>query len=126
MWNVTDISILFLSVLSLSPAIGDLQIFKMFRILRVLRLVSRDERLKVVIKSLMHAAPSILNVTIVLMFFLMIFGIMCVSYFKGKFYSCSTGHLGYQVLSNNDYSSLPYAVVQNKWDCLTTGGDWVN
>lgn len=105
--------ILLLSLLTLLPWVGTLQIMKMFRIFRILRLVSREERLKIVIKAVLQASPSIMNVLIVLIFFMLIFGILCVSYFKGKFFNCKS-------------SPLSGLAVANKWDCLGAGGEWVN
>ncbi|MFO0005279.1 MAG: ion transporter, partial [bacterium] len=60
-----------------------------FRILRVLRLISRNESLRVGVKALLYALPNIGNVTVIMLFFFLIFGIICVSYFKGKFFICS-------------------------------------
>lgn len=81
-----DFVILVLSILALTPLSNHLRIFKMFRILRILRLVGRNESLKVGLKALLFAFPNMMNVTIIMLFFFLNFGILLVSYFKGKFY----------------------------------------
>lgn len=50
--------------------------------------------------------------------FFIIFGIIAISYFKGKFFSCVTDHLEFSLDEN-------YSLVEYKWDCLSTGGEWV-
>lgn len=82
--------IIILSSVSLTPASSQFGIFKIFRILRVLRLINRNESLKIVIKAILYAFPDIFNVVIILLFFFIIFGIVTVSYFKGKLYYCVT------------------------------------
>lgn len=64
---------------------------------------------------MMYAIPSILNVTIIILFFFMIFGIICVSYFKGTLFYCSFDHLNLDELSYT-----------NKWSCIDLGGEWIN
>ncbi|TNV87903.1 hypothetical protein FGO68_gene16047 [Halteria grandinella] len=127
-WNLADFIILILSIIALTPLSTSLQIFKMFRILRILRLISRNERLKVAAKALLYALPNILNVTIIIVFFFLIFGIVCVSYFKGKFFICDQSFETFSVYSITDselFITEPFTV-NDKWDCLTAGGDWVN
>ena len=44
-WNVLDFSIVIFSILSVTPLVNSLQVLKMFRIVRVLRLIGKDEGL---------------------------------------------------------------------------------
>ena len=46
----------------------------------------------------------------------LIFGVISLTYFKGKLYSCSYSHL--KVGEN--------CLIETKWDCLNVGGEWVN
>mmetsp|Transcript_29253 Transcript_29253/g.28351 ORF Transcript_29253/g.28351 Transcript_29253/m.28351 type:complete len:380 (-) Transcript_29253:1114-2253(-) len=55
------------------------------------------------------------------LFFLIIFGTMGVSYFKGDYYHCHLEHLEETEYGVGD---LEY-VVEGKWDCLCLGGEWV-
>lgn len=90
-WNSLDFLIIFFSVLALTPLSDSLKTFKIFRILRLLRLISRNEELKVAVRALFLAIPNVANVTIIMILFFIIFGVIAVSYFKGKLYNCFHG-----------------------------------
>jgi voltage-dependent calcium channel T type alpha-1G len=107
-WYVLDFIIVILSVLSQSSLSNDLKVIK---VLRILRLISRHEGLKVAVRALYHALPNIINVTVIMLIFFLIFGVIGVSQFKGKFYGCSED---IKVGLN----------IEHKWDCLNSGGIW--
>ena len=113
-WNLLDFVIILFSVLALTPLSDNLKTFKIFRILRLLRLISRNEELKVAVRALFLAIPNVANVTIIMILFFIIFGVIAVSYFKGKLYNC--------VNSIDDLESE----ITSKWDCLAAGGEWMN
>ncbi len=108
-----DFIIIVLSIISLSPLPSELKIFKALRVVRPLRLISRNKGLKVAVKALAQAIPNIINVSVITMLFFLIFGIIGISYFKGKFYSC--------ILDENQ---LDFYDIVSKWDCLNVGGLW--
>lgn len=87
-WNALDFTIIVFSILSLTPLSDSLKTFKIFRILRILRIISRNEELKVAVRALFLAIPNVANVTIIMLLFFLIFGVIAVSYFKGKLYYC--------------------------------------
>lgn len=89
-----------LSILALTPLSDSLKIFKIFRVLRILRLIGRNESLKVGLQALIYALPNMMNVTIIMLFFFLMFGILFVSYFKGKMYDCDMEQLAFDVLDN--------------------------
>jgi len=60
----------------------------MLRILRSLRLISKSEGLKLSVVSLIYSLPGILNVTVVTMLFMLLFGIFFLNILKGKFFYC--------------------------------------
>jgi hypothetical protein len=62
--------------------------FKAFKVLRILRLISRNDGLQIAVKSLLLGLPNILNVTIIMLLFFLIFGVISVSQFKGRFFFC--------------------------------------
>jgi hypothetical protein len=101
-WNVLDFFIMFLSVLSTLPSIKHLQVFKMFRVFRILRLISKTEGLKIGLSALFRAVPNIVRITIIILLFFLIFGIIAVSFFKGTFHYCqstlASGLPGYSIL----------------------------
>ena len=87
-WNRLDFVIIIFSVLSLTPLSNNLVAFKIFRVLRLLRLISRNEELKVAVRALFLAIPNVANVTVIMLLFFLIFGIIGVSYFKGTQFNC--------------------------------------
>lgn len=105
-----DFFIVVVSIISITPFSRGL---KLIKVLRVLRLLSRHEGLRVAIRALYHALPNILNITVIMMIFFLIFGVIAVSEFKGKFYFCS-----------EDIETE--TVIKSKWDCLNAGGLWDN
>jgi hypothetical protein len=107
-WYVLDFVIVLISIVSQTPLSND---FKVIKVLRILRIISRNEGLKIAVRALYHALPNILNVTVIMLIFFLIFGVIGVSQFKGKFYFCSED---LQTLSS----------IGHKWDCLNAGGIW--
>jgi voltage-dependent calcium channel L type alpha-1D len=89
-WNVLDFIIVFISLISLifGGDLGKLKALRTFRVLRPLRVISRNDNLKLVIDSLIRSIPAIGNVMLICLFFFLIFGIICVNYFKGTYFYC--------------------------------------
>jgi len=107
-WYVLDFIIVVLSIISQTSLSSD---FKVIKVLRILRLISRHQGLKVAVRALYYALPNILNVTVIMLIFFLIFGVIGVSQFKGKFYYCS--------------EDLDIGItLKHKWDCLNAGGIW--
>ncbi|XP_059183350.1 sodium channel protein type 4 subunit alpha-like [Centropristis striata] len=73
------------------------------RALRPLRALSRFEGMRVVVNALIGAIPSIMNVLLVCLIFWLIFSIMGVNLFAGKFGRCvnRTGHIVESSFVNN-------------------------
>ncbi|ESN93132.1 hypothetical protein HELRODRAFT_89291, partial [Helobdella robusta] len=86
-----------------------------FRALRPLKAVSRWEGMKVVVNALFQAIPAIFNVLLVCLVFWLIFGIMGVTLFAGKFDYCR---------DNNETRIINNSNITNKNDCLTYGYEW--
>jgi len=82
--------------------------------LRPLRMISRNQGMRLVLNALMAAIPAMTNVLLVCMLILLIFAIMGVTFFKGKFYNC-TGLTEELLLDVNDIN-----------DCNNFGGKWEN
>lgn len=87
-WSIMDFIIMILSVISVSPLASYLQVFKMFRILRVLRLISQNENLRLGLHALVRAVPNVLRISAIMLLFFLVFGIISVSQFKGKYHIC--------------------------------------
>ncbi|XP_036409073.1 sodium channel protein type 4 subunit alpha B [Megalops cyprinoides] len=93
-WCWLDFLIVDVSLISLTANIlgyselGPIKSLRTLRALRPLRALSRFEGMRVVVNALVGAIPSIFNVLLVCLIFWLIFSIMGVNLFAGKFYRC--------------------------------------
>jgi hypothetical protein len=119
-WNILDFSLvacsivdtLFVLVANSAPKIlGILRVFRLLRTLRPLRVISRAPGLKLVVQTLISSLKQIGNIVLICCAFFIIFGILGVQLFKGKFYYCDGENL---------------RDVTNKENCLQKGYEWVN
>ncbi|OWK56155.1 Sodium channel protein type 2 subunit alpha [Lonchura striata] len=120
---IVDVSLVSLVATALGfSEFGAIKSLRTLRALRPLRALSRFEGMRVVVNALTGAIPSIMNVLLVCLTFWLIFSIMGVNLFAGKFYHC--------VNTTNDVMFTPEQV-SNKSMCenmsRTTGGvRWKN
>jgi hypothetical protein len=82
-WNILDFIIVMFSILTwiMEAAAGAADIsfirgFRALRALRPLRVVSKNEGIKTVVNSLLLSIPALLNVLLIVLLFLMVFGIL--------------------------------------------------
>ncbi|KAM7371342.1 hypothetical protein PAMP_008596 [Pampus punctatissimus] len=93
-WCWLDFLIVDVSLVSLTAnllgfsELGAIKSLRTLRALRPLRALSRFEGMRVVVNALVGAIPSIFNVLLVCLIFWLIFSIMGVNLFAGKFYYC--------------------------------------
>ncbi|XP_053327694.1 voltage-dependent T-type calcium channel subunit alpha-1H isoform X2 [Spea bombifrons] len=96
-WNVLDGLLVFVSIIdiivSLASAggakiLGILRVLRLLRTLRPLRVISRAPGLKLVVETLISSLRPIGNIVLICCAFFIIFGILGVQLFKGKFYYC--------------------------------------
>ena len=89
-WNYLDIIVLLISYVNLflNPD-GPFKIFRILRAFRPLRMINRLQGMKLVLGALMDALPALMNVLILLAAVFVIFGILGLSLFMGKFASCN-------------------------------------
>uniref|UniRef100_A0A8C2VP99 Sodium channel protein n=1 Tax=Chinchilla lanigera TaxID=34839 RepID=A0A8C2VP99_CHILA len=83
-WCWLDFIIVVVSVVSVANK-GSWKAFRTLRALRPLRALSRFEGMKVVVNALIGAIPAIVNVLLVGLIFWLIFCILGVNFFAGKF-----------------------------------------
>ena len=88
LWNIMDFVILALSYVCFLPQAQSLRVVKTFRILRCLRLIGRNEGLKIAVRALLFAIPNIISITVIMIMFFLVFAVISVSYFKGKMFYC--------------------------------------
>ncbi|XP_019723676.1 sodium channel protein type 2 subunit alpha-like isoform X5 [Hippocampus comes] len=125
-WCWLDFLIVDVSLVSLvANALGysELSAIKSLRTLRALRplrALSRFEGMRVVVNALLGAIPSIMNVLLVCLIFWLIFSIMGVNLFAGKYYYC---------VNTTTDKVFPIEEVNNKSECLNLVNDsarWKN
>ncbi|XP_073739126.1 sodium channel protein type 9 subunit alpha isoform X3 [Callorhinus ursinus] len=106
---IVDVSLVTLVANTLGYSdLGPIKSLRTLRALRPLRALSRFEGMRVVVNALIGAIPSIMNVLLVCLIFWLIFSIMGVNLFAGKFYEC---------VNTTDGSRFPTNLVQNRSDC---------
>jgi hypothetical protein len=118
-WNLVDLIIVLTSLLALFQLPLDLRILKvirMVRLLRPIRLLSKNENLKLSMQALVVSIPPIVNLLVIVLLVYFIFAIIGINLFKGKSYYCFTEEI--RNLSPNDIEKL---IVTDK-DCLNYGG----
>uniref|UniRef100_A0A8C1K8N6 Sodium channel protein n=1 Tax=Cyprinus carpio TaxID=7962 RepID=A0A8C1K8N6_CYPCA len=101
---IVDVSLISLVANSLGYSdFGAIKSLRTLRALRPLRALSRFEGMRVVVNALIGAIPSIMNVLLVCLIFWLIFSIMGVNLFAGKFGKCvnRTGYIHSVTLVNN-------------------------
>ena len=96
--------------------LGFIKALRIMRVLRPLRVISRNEGLKIAVQCLFNAIPGIVNVLVIALLFFMLFGIFGTNYFKGTFFFCDTTKVSSTLTSN----------ISDKWSCVDYGGVWVN
>ncbi|XP_062971335.1 sodium channel protein type 10 subunit alpha isoform X2 [Cynocephalus volans] len=128
-WCWLDFLIVNISLTSLVAKIlkysdmASIKALRTLRALRPLRALSRFEGMRVVVNALVGAIPSIMNVLLVCLIFWLIFSIMGVNFFAGKFWRCIN-------TTNDNFSLVPWTIVNNESDCkiqnYTGTFFWVN
>ncbi|XP_061080630.1 LOW QUALITY PROTEIN: voltage-dependent T-type calcium channel subunit alpha-1I-like [Conger conger] len=117
-WNVLDGFLVFVSLIDIvvsmaggAKILGVLRVLRLLRTLRPLRVISRAPGLKLVVETLITSLKPIGNIVLICCAFFIIFGILGVQLFKGKFFYC----LGPDVKN-----------ITNKSDCLLASYKWVH
>ncbi|XP_026207393.1 voltage-dependent T-type calcium channel subunit alpha-1G isoform X2 [Anabas testudineus] len=118
-WNILDGMLVMISVIDIlvslisnsgTKILGMLRVLRLLRTLRPLRVISRAPGLKLVVETLMSSLKPIGNIVVICCAFFIIFGILGVQLFKGKFFICQ----GEDVRN-----------ITNKSDCVQASYKWV-
>merc|ERR1719507_2080225 len=92
-WNCMDILVVSCAILSFyfqgTPIGQKLKSFKLLRVLRPLKMINRVPALKAVFDCVMISLKNVFNFLIVYMLFLLIFAMVGVQLFNGKFFFCN-------------------------------------
>uniref|UniRef100_A0A8C7MR77 Sodium channel protein n=1 Tax=Oncorhynchus kisutch TaxID=8019 RepID=A0A8C7MR77_ONCKI len=116
---IVDVSLVSLVANALGYAeLSAIKSLRTLRALRPLRALSRFEGMRVVVNALLGAIPSIFNVLLVCLIFWLIFSIMGVNLFAGKYYHC---------VNITTQERFKVRDVANKTECLALeGAYWKN
>uniref|UniRef100_A0A3P9IR62 Sodium channel protein n=1 Tax=Oryzias latipes TaxID=8090 RepID=A0A3P9IR62_ORYLA len=107
---IVDVSIVSLVANALGYSdLGPIKSLRTLRALRPLRALSRFEGMRVVVNALVGAIPSIMNVLLVCLIFWLIFSIMGVNMFAGKYGYC---------FNDTSEEYLDIEIVNNKSQCI--------
>ncbi|XP_063272557.1 sodium channel protein type 5 subunit alpha isoform X3 [Prinia subflava] len=108
---IVDVSLISLVANTLGYSeMGPIKSLRTLRALRPLRALSRFEGMRVVVNALVGAIPSIMNVLLVCLIFWLIFSIMGVNLFAGKFGKCINKTEGDMPLDSK--------IINNMSDCI--------
>ena len=123
-WNNLDFVIVVSAVAGfLMPPGVNISAVKSLRILRILRplkIISKNKSLKIALTSLVNSIPKIANLQVIVFFFMFLLAILQTTLLSGKFYKCHTDHL-----EHLSYREREVGIV-DKWDCINSGGEWLN
>uniref|UniRef100_A0A7N8Y1R4 Voltage-dependent T-type calcium channel subunit alpha-1G-like n=1 Tax=Mastacembelus armatus TaxID=205130 RepID=A0A7N8Y1R4_9TELE len=118
-WNILDGLLVFVSLVDILVSVasaggnrilGILRVLRLLRTLRPLRVISRAPGLKLVVETLITSLRPIGNIVLICCAFFIVFGILGVQLFKGKFFYCD---------------GLDVSNITNKTQCLEAGYRWV-
>ncbi|XP_030244899.1 sodium channel protein para isoform X25 [Drosophila navojoa] len=121
-WCWLDFVIVMVSLINFVASLvgaGGIQAFKTMRTLRALRplrAMSRMQGMRVVVNALVQAIPSIFNVLLVCLIFWLIFAIMGVQLFAGKYFKCE----------DLNGTKLSHEIIPNRNACESENYTWVN
>ena len=92
-----------------------IKIIKLLRLFRIFKLIESSESLKAALRAFLKSLKQMIKILVFSMFFILIFDIIGVTYFRGKFNRC-------------DFLNVPKShqiLVKTKWDCMDYGGNWI-
>jgi voltage-dependent calcium channel L type alpha-1D len=90
-WNILDFTIVMSALISMIANDDSLKAIKSLRVLRVLRplrLLNKNRGLKLAITSLFNSLPAIVNLLLIMFFFVFLLGILSMTLFAGGMYYC--------------------------------------
>ncbi|XP_039702259.1 voltage-dependent T-type calcium channel subunit alpha-1G isoform X9 [Pteropus medius] len=123
-WNVLDGLLVLISIIDIlvsmvsdsgTKILGMLRVLRLLRTLRPLRVISRAQGLKLVVETLMSSLKPIGNIVVICCAFFIIFGILGVQLFKGKFFVCQ-GEDTRNITNKSDCAEARYRWVRHKYN----------
>ena len=99
--------------------LGFVKIIRIARLARPLRLIFRNDNLKISIKVLGAAAPEILRLFLIFCLICLVFGTIGVNLLKNKLWYCSYDHL---IGTSPEQRET---LIRNQAHCINMGGEWI-
>ena len=127
-WCWLDFVIVAVSLVNFGAGLlgfSNISIFKTMRTLRALRplrAMAKMEGMKVVVNALIGATPSIVNVLMVCLIFWLIFAIIGVNFFMGKFFKC----INTDTMEKYSHEVIPSKAVCNEEQAKGAPAKWTN
>lgn len=121
--NILDFFVVIISLVAIFVRSDKLPVVRVLRIAtrltRPMRLVFRDEKLKISIKVIKSVLPQLLRLLSIYFLFCLIFATIGVNLLAGRSSVCKTGHsLGLSI-------DAKAREIRTEQDCINYGGEWV-
>jgi len=119
-WHVIDFIIVITSMISLFPLdinLTALKVIRMARLMRPLRVISKNESLRTSIQALVVSVPAIASLMVIVFFIMFIFAIVGVNLLKGKSFYCDVSGV---IITPDEIEEL----ISDIADCYNYGGYW--
>jgi hypothetical protein len=136
-WNKLDFIVIIGSILNYIPGVN-VGFVKLLRCLRPLRLINRNEGMRVIISAVLNSLAVNVGVLALSGLGLLIFAILGVGMFAGQFYTCNCGYVypqgitphnsvfdangGWTVQATGEFFAGPPATVMRQQDCVGVNG----
>lgn len=101
-----------------------LKALRALRALRPLKLVSKNEGMKLVVNSILASIPNLINVFLISILFYFVFGVLGISILMGKVSFCEQSKLVDEIEFMMDGEIID-VVTLDKEPCLANGFNWV-
>lgn len=97
-WNIIDFIVVMFSgvdLVSTNSTFKSFKILRCFRALRPLKVINKNEQLKIIVNTLFQIVPQLGKVIGLLFMIILLFASLLMQVFKGEFYHCysANGHI---------------------------------
>ena len=98
-----------------SSEMSILRLIKLLRLVRIIKLIELSKTLQASLKTFYKSCLQMLILVLIESLIILIFDIIGVNYFRGRFSRCDFLNVPKEYMSK----------VITKWDCMNYGGDWI-
>jgi len=115
-WNCLDFVVVIASLVSLFAAGSVVKTLRIVRCLRPLRAIKRAPALKVVVDALVDCIPGFINVATVVAMVYLVFAIVGVQFFAGRFWKCNDSTVTTVEYCHGEYYTDANTTATRSWD----------